>query len=664
MTQTLRNLFLGFMIMATFSLAFIVMIPKAQAVVGDGATSNIQLFDTNTNGKIDNISFEIANPNNETWSLAGVAPYGLSVTDGGLDVTITSVVRSSITAFSNPITIQISLNEEDTDLSVDTSASAVELVYTQVTGDQTCTNCIRDNTDEEMNTIATGDGSGAVNTENDSAVPVIVTGVYSDSSSNGTVDQVVLTYSEAVVFEYEASDWTVTIPGTVTLAGDYQTIDCLGNTTATITCTDVDNSSLTAALNVTGGSIEPVWVYNNTDADNSVTDVGLRVALGESKTLVDGARPILVSASPASGGSLVPATVNFTLTFSEDLTTSAESTSNIVVTASTGASTYTLVESAGVVTVNPTGASFSSGATVTVTVGVGVVDAASNAYNTSGAIVTEPYSFTAITSSGGGGGGTPSTVVITSDAVTLTAPNGGEALTGGSASTVTWTSTGNINNVNLSYSLDGGVTFTTIVAGTDDDGSYTWTVPNMVATSVLLRAVGRDSGGATLATDLSDASFSVSLNASLPTQTPLTPAVTVNMQTPSGGMLEMIPGTLFRGVALPDVYRVNENGTRFVFPNETTFFSWGYSFSNVVVVNDVELQKLSLGGRVTIKPGSYLVKIQSDPKVYQISDGAILHHVPSEAKAASLYGANWATMVRDIPVVFFHDYTIGEPLTS
>ncbi len=103
---------------------------------------------------------------------------------------------------------------------------------------------------------------------------------------------------------------------------------------------------------------------------------------------------------------------------------------------------------------------------------------------------------------------------------------------------------------------------------------------------------------------------------------------------------------------------MNEDGTRHVFPNEATFFSWGYSFNNVVVVGDDQLRLLTLGARVTIKPGSYLVKIQSDPKVYEVGAGATLTHVPDEATAAARFGPNWATLVRDIPVVFFGDYRI------
>ncbi|MBI2484795.1 Ig-like domain-containing protein, partial [Candidatus Uhrbacteria bacterium] len=108
-------------------------------------------------------------------------------------------------------------------------------------------------------------------------------------------------------------------------------------------------------------------------------------------------------------------------------------------------------------------------------------------------------------SSGGGGGA--STVTVISDSMTLTAPNGGNTVNGGSSVAITWTSAGNINNIVLSYSADGGKTYSTIVSGTANDGSHTWSVPNTATSQARVKIVGRDAGGATLATDTSDSNF-------------------------------------------------------------------------------------------------------------------------------------------------------------
>ncbi|HBL39987.1 TPA: hypothetical protein DDZ10_04980 [Candidatus Uhrbacteria bacterium] len=773
--------------------------PQAQAAVGDGASSNIQLLDTNANGEIDRITFNVANPNLESWVLGGVFPHGVSVLDGGSGNAITVSAIAFTTAINvNPVGVQIDLNEADADLEVDTSVSAVELVYTAGPADN-----IADGVDEQVNAISAVD-TNATDTEADAAAPQVDRLTYGDADADGKIDLLTLVFSEEIsaTSELSAADITPTVgdftglalgSGTgdliteveigvdTTLAIDLtnatlvaggaseatavDTADNSGNFTLTFanfTFTDgttayttghsvastdivdgaapvpvagsgtvymdltggdavidrilinysesvtstgvvpVSRFTLTSVTGAngfggslfgnaldTGGDISvsmtgaesnetshvtaPTIAYNDNsdDATNYLADAaGLIVQTHGAIALYDLAGPIVLSVSPSNGGTLIPATIDFTITFSEDLADGSVTTSNITGSATSGPATVDVSEVSGVVTVSPTGASFSSGATVTITLNGdtgGLSDANNNVLRNTGTVVAltdsgndELYTFLALnpSSSGGGGGGSPSSVTVTPDAVTLTSPNGGGMLSGGSTVNVVWTSAGNINNVNLSYSLDGGVAFVSIVSGTDNDGSYAWSVPNINAPSVRLRVVGRDAGGATLATDLSDTAFAIELNASMPAVNPAASSAPVSMRTSSGSLVEMVPGVLFRGVTLPDVYRVDEDGTRHVFPNETTFFSWGYSFNNVVVVNDDQLRLLTLGARVTIKPGSHLVKIQSDPKVYEVGEGATLTHVPDEATAVARFGPNWAALVRDIPSVFFSDYTI------
>lgn len=96
-----------------------------------------------------------------------------------------------------------------------------------------------------------------------------------------------------------------------------------------------------------------------------------------------------------------------------------------------------------------------------------------------------------------GGGAAPS--------VTITAPNGGESFAGGSVHNITWTSSG-ISDLQLQFSLDGGASFTTIVASTPAaTGSFAWTVPNIASTNVKVRATDT----ASAASDASDAAFTI-----------------------------------------------------------------------------------------------------------------------------------------------------------
>jgi hypothetical protein len=74
------------------------------------------------------------------------------------------------------------------------------------------------------------------------------------------------------------------------------------------------------------------------------------------------------------------------------------------------------------------------------------------------------------------------------ETITVTAPNGGESITGGTTYTITWTYTGSIASVVLSYSTDNGATWTTIGSGPVlNTGSYSWVTPNVSSAQCLVR---------------------------------------------------------------------------------------------------------------------------------------------------------------------------------
>lgn len=114
----------------------------------------------------------------------------------------------------------------------------------------------------------------------------------------------------------------------------------------------------------------------------------------------------------------------------------------------------------------------------------------------------------------------------------------------------------------------------------------------------------------------------------------------------------------------PAVYYYAADGKRYVFPNEKSYFSWFMDFSGVRTISDTELASIMIGGNVTVRPGTHLVKIQTDPKVYAVTMGGMLHWIESEAIATTLYGANWAQRVIDVPDSFFVNYTIGSSVST
>ncbi len=106
------------------------------------------------------------------------------------------------------------------------------------------------------------------------------------------------------------------------------------------------------------------------------------------------------------------------------------------------------------------------------------------------------------------------------------------------------------------------------------------------------------------------------------------------------------------------------NNKRYVFPNETTYRSWFSDFSGIRTISDTELSAIMIGGNVTIRPGTNLIKITTDPKVYAVTRGGVLHWVESESVATSLYGSNWARRVVDVPDQLFVNYSVGSSVAT
>lgn len=122
-------------------------------------------------------------------------------------------------------------------------------------------------------------------------------------------------------------------------------------------------------------------------------------------------------------------------------------------------------------------------------------------------------------------------------------------------------------------------------------------------------------------------------------------------------------GALVKGSSSA-VYYVGGDEQRYVFPNDKIFASWYSDFSGVQTIADSELASYSIGGNVTYRPGTRLVKIQSDPKVYAVDGHGVLRWVKTEAAAIALFGSNWNKQVDDLSDSFFVNYTVGADIGS
>lgn len=113
---------------------------------------------------------------------------------------------------------------------------------------------------------------------------------------------------------------------------------------------------------------------------------------------------------------------------------------------------------------------------------------------------------------------------------------------------------------------------------------------------------------------------------------------------------------------IPSVYCLMDGAERLVFPNVATFNSWTAADTQVLQISLEDLAGYRLIGNATMRAGS-LVKIQTDPKVYLVTDAfGTLRWIPSETRARVLFGTDWATRVVDVPETFFADYFVGAPL--
>ena len=124
-------------------------------------------------------------------------------------------------------------------------------------------------------------------------------------------------------------------------------------------------------------------------------------------------------------------------------------------------------------------------------------------------------------------------------------------------------------------------------------------------------------------------------------------------------------GDVFKAASTKNVFVYGSDGKRYTFPNDKVFLSWYKDFKTVKTLSDAQVGGIQLAGTVSYRPGTYLVKIQTDPKVYAVEPGGLLRWVETEAIAAALWGPRWNRMVHDVdPAIFPFIYKVGASLSS
>ncbi len=125
-----------------------------------------------------------------------------------------------------------------------------------------------------------------------------------------------------------------------------------------------------------------------------------------------------------------------------------------------------------------------------------------------------------------------------------------------------------------------------------------------------------------------------------------------------------LTGDLVRSQGLSAVYYVSSDGSRIVFPDEATYFSWYADFSQVKFLTDAEIAALPIGGVATRRPGVSIVKTPLSPKVYAVAHGGVLRWISTEELAKMIFGDDWSLKVTMLPEEFLTAYSFGEDITS
>jgi hypothetical protein len=301
--------------------------------------------------------------------------------------------------------------------------------------------------------------------------------------------------------------------------------------------------------------------------------------------------------------------------------------------------------------------------------------------------ITTTANFTAVASTGGA---PKDNVIVYPPSIAIQTPAGGGSYNAGSVIGLSWSAAnGTFVKYKVYYSINNGMSWATI----NDNAMTTalsWTVPDISTTAGAIKVEGYDPNGDLLVSAVSMRNFTI--NGTLPATnpTPANPPTTpppatdptatgtytpsaalannpnintdMGLGSPVNSVINCVSGTLIKNKTLPAVYYCGADGKRYVFVNDNTYFSWYLDFSAVQILTDAQMASIPLGGNITYRPGSRMVKIQSDPKVYVVARGGILRWVSTEAKAKDLFGNDWNKMIDDIPDSFFVNYKIGSSI--
>jgi len=238
--------------------------------------------------------------------------------------------------------------------------------------------------------------------------------------------------------------------------------------------------------------------YNWTVSPVNTTEARVRVMASDNegnigtgtggKFTIDSTSPEVLYTSPINGARGVPVDSNIIITFSETM-----ETSTVVVTMEPKAGWVKSWNASGKqVTFDPV-ADLVQGKIIRVTVEAGAKDIAGN-------IMVSPYVFTFEAGD------------VNAPLVTVESPNGGEFLSSGFDYAINWKATDEsgikATGITLSYSINSGSTWTPIVSGLSNTGSYLWHTPHVSSGNCRVLVEAEDNLGF-IGSDMSNGDFTI-----------------------------------------------------------------------------------------------------------------------------------------------------------
>ena len=128
----------------------------------------------------------------------------------------------------------------------------------------------------------------------------------------------------------------------------------------------------------------------------------------------------------------------------------------------------------------------------------------------------------------------------------------------------------------------------------------------------------------------------------------------------------LYPGQYVKGESFSSIYYLNLDLERQPFINETVYFTHQPDFENVIVISDELLATLPIGTPMLPKPGTVLVKVQDDPKVYYVDPemNGQFRWIVNESIVVENFGTDWLEFLIDIPPTLFSHIDFAGSIVS